>query len=321
MIDYSIYFKQQLPNDGDWSEFGKWDYFISAFTTSDRCRYVYDKVPSQNKIWLEFPHFQFSADILPREDRFSHESINEQEFISAFWDTVRDDILGKNICIDITAFLRPHLLFLIRWLKAQGINRFDAIYSEPRQYSNREQTEFSNEIVDSVRQVAGYEGVHTTDSSSDVLIMGVGYQDHLISEVAKDKAKAKKLQLFGFPPLRADMYQENVFKVHLARESLDAGKVNEEVHSILAPANDPFITAAALQEAVNNLKARDELTNLYLCPLSTKAQVLGFGIYYLTECINEPVSMIFPFETVYHQRTSTGIERIWIYSVELPCID
>ena len=30
-----------------------------------------------------------------------------------------------------------------------------------------------------------------------------------------------------------------------------------------------------------------EITNLYLCPVSTKVQVLGFGLYHLTECVGK----------------------------------
>ncbi len=58
-----------------------------------------------------------------------------------------------------------------------------------------------------------------TDISNDMLIVGSGYEDHLIKHVAEDKAKARKLQLIGFPSLRADMYQENVIRVQRAEES------------------------------------------------------------------------------------------------------
>src|SRR5580658_4376694 len=43
----------------------------------------------------------------------------------------------------------------------------------------------------------------------------------------------------------------------------------------------------------------------YLSPLATKPQVLGFALYYLTECRNTAASLIFPFCQAYDQETST----------------
>lgn len=55
-----------------------------------------------------------------------------------------------------------------------------------------------------------------------------------------------------------------------------------------------------------------------LCPLATKAQLLGFALYYLTECRNMPVSVLFPFCASYDRETTKGLTRIWKYTVELP---
>jgi hypothetical protein len=48
--------------------------------------------------------------------------------------------------------------------------------------------------------------------------------------------------------------------------------------------------------------------------------VLGFAVYYLTERRNSATSLIFPFCEAYEQETSTGVSRIWKYTVELPPI-
>jgi hypothetical protein len=51
--------------------------------------------------------------------------------------------------------------------------------------------------------------------------------------------------------------------------------------------------------------------------LSTKAQTLGFALYYASQCLSKPVSVIFPFTTEYSRETTEGFSRIWKYSIEL----
>jgi len=45
---------------------------------------------------------------------------------------------------------------------------------------------------------------------------------------------------------------------------------------------------------------------------------LGFAIYYAWECLNKPVSIIFPFTSGYSRETTQGFSRIWKYTIELP---
>ena len=113
------------------------------------------------------------------------------------------------------------------------------------------------------------------------------------------------------------MYQENVLKAHLAEVSVGA-LAEETSRTFFAPANDPFITADVLGSIVAKIEGRRTITNLYLCPLSTKPQALGFALYYLTERLNGPTSLIFPFCKTYAPETAAGITRIWKYTVELP---
>jgi hypothetical protein len=320
MNRYQYQYRTQLPEDGDWSGQTPYDLFVAAYSKSERCQHVYDRVSAKEKHWILFPQFGFEKSEYPKGKLFESSAISEDEYISELVASLPSNLSELSLCIDITAFVRPHLMFLIRVLAMVGVQKFDAIYAEPRQYAKRELTEFSGEAVDDVRQVAGYEGTHVSDTRNDILLIGVGYQDGLITKVAQKKEKAQKLQLFGFPPLRADMYQENVLKVHLAQEALGTPRVAHEISSVFAPANDPFVTASVLSDTVRALRKRNELTNLYLCPLATKAQVLGFALYYVWECIEQPTSVIFPFENEYKNRTSVGVERIWSYTVELPVI-
>ena len=317
MNDYTIFYKRELPIHSAWDSHQRWDILISAYVPNVRVTKVFAKAAATHKYWLMFPEYNYTIGDYPSGDVFHGSFDGEATFISDFWTTLPENAPNLRICVDISGFIRPYLIFLVRWLYERGVKRFDAIYSEPEQYHKRELTEFSGDVVKEVRQVAGCEGTHVPDISGDVLIIGTGYEDNLIAHVAENKAKAKKLQLIGFPSLRADMYQENVLRVRRAEESL-GGPVDDEFHTFFTPANDPFVTASVLQKIVKRRNLKKRITNLYLCPLSTKAHVLGFTLFYLTECLNDATSIIFPFEEVYSQKTSRGLARIWKYTVELP---
>ena len=318
MIDYTVLYKSELPVEGAWPPDAQWDIFISAYTAAERVKRVYEKVSASSKHWLVFPEYRFKKEEHPA-DGFAFSGSDEAEYVKTFWDRSIGDIKGKSLAIDITGFIRPYLIFLTRWLSERGIQRFDALYTEPVIYAKREQTRFSDEVVVEVRQIAGFEGTHNPDTSNDYLIIGAGYDDQLIAQVAENKEFSKKIQLFGLPSLRADMYQENVLRAHRAEEAV--GRSTADVSSsYFAPANDPFVTASTLREIVNRLHARKGITNLYLSPLATKPQVLGFALYYLTERQKTATSLIFPFCEAYNQETATGLSRIMKYTVELPSV-
>jgi hypothetical protein len=317
MIDnYTICYKETLPVDDDWPQEAQWDTFISAFTSAERVQRVFDKAHAAHKHWLVFSEYAFSPGEYPADHVFNADTHDEVEFVTDFWHSLGPNCANGRICVDITGFIRPYLCFLIRWFMSQGVRRFDAIYSEPAHYAKREETTFSDGPVIEVRQVKGFEGIHETDGvdskSKDVLIVNVGYDDRLIAQVAESKESSRKIRLFGFPSLRADMYQENVLRAYRAKESLG------ESDRYFAPANDPFVTASVLREIVKDVKIHSPISNLYLCPLATKAQTLGFALYYLNECLGSSASLLFPFSDFYSQETSTGCARIWKYSVELP---
>ena len=91
-----------------------------------------------------------------------------------------------------------------------------------------------------------------------------------------------------------------------------------EVNPAFAPANDPFATAAVLHDIFEEERARRPVRNLYLSPLATKAQALGFALFYVFECENEPVSFLYPFAEKYGRGSATGYSGTCRYYVELP---
>ena len=111
------------------------------------------------------------------------------------------------------------------------------------------------------------------------------------------------------------MYQENILRVQKASESLDHSPGDHHPDNYFAPANDPFVTADILHKIVKDIEREKEISNLYLCPVGTKVQALGFALFYLTERMNTNTSIIFFFEK-YTRKTSQGYSRIWKYTVE-----
>jgi hypothetical protein len=314
MIDYTILYRTTLPLDTDWLPTDQWDFFVSAYNKSQRVKAVFEKVVARRKVWVVHPEYSLSADQLPPE-AFLPRSSDEAEFSNSVLDWYAADLRGSSICLDITGMMRPHIMVFVLLLFKRGVQKFDVLYSEPVHYSKHENTQFSILPVETVRPVRGFEGTHSTDTDNDLLVIGSGYDDALIARVAEHKRSARKLQIFGLPSLRPDMYQQNALQARRAAESVGAIGASP-LHARFAPANDPFVTASVLQSIVAGENRIRPLTNLYLCPLATKPQTLGFALYYLMEQEDKAASILFPFAKGYASETSIGLSRIWKYTVE-----
>tara|TARA_R110002073_G_scaffold186552_5_gene345142 strand:+ start:253 stop:1215 length:963 start_codon:yes stop_codon:yes gene_type:complete len=317
MIDYSIFYKEELPIDGLHNH--SWDIFISAFNSSDRVNHVFDHITASKKFWLIQPDYQFNeTELPPSGEIIAPNSLSEAEFVKQVVAAIGIENFQRanSVCIDITGFIKPYMMAFLWWLQDRKCSVFDVLYSEPDRYAKKEKTQFSGELISCVKQINGYAGQHRSDTTNDYLLVGSGYDDNLISHVAEDKANTKKIQMFGFPSLRPDMYQENILRAHRASESVDSISLRNRDRVLLAPANDPFATATTISSFVERENRSKEITNLYLSPLATKPQALGFALYYLSECHERAVSMIYPFSETHSQETSKGISRIWKYTIE-----
>ena len=287
---------------------------MSAYSPSERVMAVFEKVAASEKHWILHKEYNYSRTQHPQGSVFLSDTDNEADYILEFANSKLDkiDLAASKICIDITGFMRPHMMFLIKYLVQRGVKKFDAIYSEPSFYALKERTEFSLGSVNAVRQVAGFEGLGNADTSRDFLVIGAGYETHLIAEVAEDKEKAQKVVVLGLPSLGCDMYQQNAWRTRLAADS-----IGESANiKYFAPANDPFATASVLSQIIGGETRVLPITNLYLSPLATKAQALGFVLYYIGECEGRNASIIFPFSARYSSESDRGISRVWKYSLE-----
>lgn len=316
--EYNIFYKKQLPASAAWSAHS-WDVFASAYNSSERVKLIFDRVNAQNKYWLIHAEYDYQDNELPQGTCFRL-SADEAQSIRAFVNDIENSV-GRpidqvSLCIDLTGFMRPHLLFLALYLHNRGVQKLDVIYTEPDGYRAKEKTTFSQGAI-TVRQVAGFEGLNSPNHADDLLIVGSGYDHRLIKAVAEHKDKADKVQIFGLPSLRADMYQENVLNAYKAEDAIGVNKTTD-IGAFYAPANDPFVTASVLSEVVFRRSRVKPISNLYLSPLATKAQALGFALYFIGEGINTNTNMLFPVSSRYTRETSYGLSRVWLYTIEYP---
>ena len=309
MIDYTILYRTPMARSDPWPE--RWDLFISSFNSSERVQLVFDRAQAEEKLWLIHEEYGFGAGEAPGNS-VGPGNCDEAEFMQSVLSNL-GDLRRASVCVDITGMLRPHIMVLVLMMFEMGVWKFDVLYSEPSQYLHQERTEFSIPPVINVRPVLGFEGVHTTGTDRDLLVLGCGYEDRLIGQVSEHKRGAKRLLLYSLPSLMPDMYQESYLS---SRGAVEAGGEVPQSQQRFAPANNPFATAGVLQAAVQEEAQRAQTSNLYLSPLATKPQALAFALYYLTELRGTPSSIILPFASGYPSSTSTGVGRIWKYTME-----
>ncbi len=290
-----------------------WDLLISAYNDSERVRHVFETVPAKRKAWWVLPEYAYS----PNEVSHLTDAVllapgHEDQVVPLGLAAV-GFAAGQRLCVDITGMMRPQILFLMAYLKGQKCTRFDLLYTEPEHYKRRAETRFSIGEDVEVRSVAGYIGAHENDMGGDVLVLGLGYDHQLISHALQAKEAARILQLHSFPSLSADMYHESILRLDRVRS--ERSRIGDEVY--FSSANDPFVIASSLASAVASVRNHKPITNIYLAPLATKAQAVGFGLFYLRNLINCPASIIFPYAARYDRETSRGIGRSWIYPIHL----
>lgn len=316
-IDYSLFYRRAVDIDSLQDDLVEFDVYISAFNSSQRVTKVFSEVRAKKKIWLIHPEYAYTADEMPQEASIvTPTDTNEISQTNALLSAVGDDLTGLKICIDITGFMRHVLVFLIAALKLRKVTEVTALYSEPDAYAKQEHTVFST-ATGKARVLNGMGG-KTFQKADEMLILAVGYDYKLINEVTSDRDYMSVYPIFGFPSLSPDMYQQSAIK------SSESGSATFAASWVgnrrFAPANDPFATADVISEIVKEKekRKRNQPTNIYLSPLSTKAQALGFALFWLYEkSPQRSIAMLLPSLETYSRETTTGLKRLWAYTLEL----
>lgn len=291
----------------------QWDVFVSAYNSSDRVKSVFAAVVAETKQWWVLPEYRYDPSELEGvEDLVWLGGQSEAEILGDVAESIAELARnGKSLCVDLTGFMRSHILFLLKFLRDKNVLAFDTLYTEPDHYSKKADTTFSERFA-MVRTVDGYGGQHEPGEENDVLIMGVGYDDGPMAQVISNKDNARLVQLHSLPSLSADMYHESLLRLDRVA-GVSSRPVDGEIY--FASANDPYVTAETLLTAVNEIASRRPITNLYLCPLATKVQALGFALFYLSDLEGTASSVILPVIESYSKETSTGVGRTWIYPI------
>jgi hypothetical protein len=110
-----------------------WDLFISAYNDSQRVRQIFADVPADRKVWWLIPEYDYKdEEVFASAEVIRSRELNEAELIPQCLANIGVDE-GKvgRICVDITGFMRPHILFFLKHFKKLWINKFDMLYTEP----------------------------------------------------------------------------------------------------------------------------------------------------------------------------------------------
>lgn len=312
-IDWLMNYRCRLDRMAEWAKGTQYGLLVSGFNNSDRVREVFDYLSADKKLWVFQAEYDYSASeraCFGIADYVACDSLEESVVAETIVDSIMSRLtLGKRLCIDITGFMRCHIMALVETLARRGIRSFDAVYSEPRRYKDREDTLFSKGDVTEVRQVIGYEGNHTS-GKNELLIVGAGFDHALVAQVLSYKSSAYQVMLYGLPSLAPEMYQQSILRMSQVGDSAAARRS-------FCSASDPFMTAHVLTELIADCTTETKVDNIYLSPLSTKPQALGFALYYLKCGMSVPTSILFPFCGGYSRDTGLGRSRSWIYRVEL----
>lgn len=313
-MDYTLFFRRAVAPDRLAKELERFNIFVSAFNSSDRVRNVFRDVRADRKLWLVHPEYQYADIELPTGTNWVRPtSSDEVTQIEALLDAM-GPLAGRSICIDITGFMRHALVFLLPRLSYAGVASFTALYSEPMRYLKQEATTFSTTTSGVVRPVRGMYG--TPGPGQDHLLMAVGYDHQLVSEVSAYKDGVTVHPLFAFPSLSPDMYQQSALRAERSGEVVL--RPEWVSNRVFAPANDPFSTAGVVSQTVEEIDAKGREENIFLAPLSTKVQALGMSLYWFLEGrARGRCSILLPECVTYSRETSIGLKRLWRYEVEL----
>jgi hypothetical protein len=314
MTDYGMFYRRCIGVNRISKELSAFDVFVSAYNSSDRVIQVFSEVKAARKIWMIHPEYQYLPVDLPAGyETVNPDRIDEVQQVGLLLASL-GDLKGKALCVDITGFMRHVLVFLVAKLAREGLKVFTVLYSEPKTYIQQEHTTFSTTTSGVVRPIRGMAGSNHSNGK-DLLIIGVGYDHKLISEIANHKDGSIVYPLFAFPSLSPDMYQQSA--VRASASGAVALSPEWVANRRFAPANDPFSTAAAVADIIAEVDRNGAPCNVYLAPVSTKAQALGFAIYWQREgLVRGAVSIISPECLTYSRETSIGLQRLWEYTVE-----
>lgn len=329
---YHFFFHENFRSlaDFDRQESNDFDLFFSAYTDEESIKKTFGTVKSDEKVWIIFPEYGFKDTSLPEHRSlfnfsYTDENIKEAEFARKLFDNYFDDFKSKKICIDVSGFIKPYLIFLLIFLKEKGVTSIELLYSEPVAYVDASFTSFSGKDSEvSVRDIVTFANLYPSKSQDDLCIINVGYDSRLVNKVLSHNSPKTKMPLIGFPSLQPIMYQENIINLEKSNDQFGITPSDELLY---APANNPFITAYVLSKYIKKYVGKaKKITNIYLSPLATKPQALGMLLFYLFEKSEYEdkgiaIHFTYPFSSSYAPKSSEGIFQLNQYTLDFELFD
>ncbi|KGF67818.1 hypothetical protein LL06_20195 [Hoeflea sp. BAL378] len=91
-----------------------WDVFISAHNPTERVLSVFNAVAAKQKDWISHTEYGLAKNQIPA-GAFGCAARREDEFVFEYFEQRLAGVNLKtaSICIDITGFMRPHMLYMI----------------------------------------------------------------------------------------------------------------------------------------------------------------------------------------------------------------
>lgn len=326
---YNFFYTSSYRNLSEFTsdKANRYDVFISAYTEEDSVRSTFEQSDAFKKIWIVLPEYGYDSShtFIDREYYRNDDVNSEAEFINQFFDKYKLDLVGKNVCIDITGFVKPYIIYFLFKLRYEGFESVEFIYTEPQAYEKKSETVFSissSSIV--VRNIFTYDSFVQASNEDDLCLINVGYDFNLVSKVVSDLNVREKKVLLGFPSLQAIMYQENVINLDKSKSLLNIESIEEVLYS---PANNPFLTAKVISNYVEDYtKKHSKISNIYLSPLATKPQAIGMAIFYIFEFkkyMERDISIHirYPFTKGYSSSAGKGVFRVNKYVIDFKLFD
>ncbi|MDK2047856.1 MULTISPECIES: hypothetical protein [Aliarcobacter] len=325
--NYDLFYLDSCDNINNLTSItSDYDLLISAYNNEEMVFDVFTNIQSEKKVFLLLPDYN-DLDLakLSGLDIYKNEIVTVQDkdlelnYINDFIEKFEiETYRNKKLCIDITGFVKPYMVYFIKALYHMGFKNIDIIYSEPKLYTNQEETEFSEEEIINTRSINGYD-LREEYGKDDLLIINAGYDHKLIRSITGHKKFSRKQVLIGFPSLQPIMYQENILNLQKAYDDLGIKHTSKLLY---AKANDPFETAKIIKKYIlKYINKMNDVKTIYFAPLGTKPQALGIVLFTLLEenFFEEKdilLKIIYPFSKSYSSSAGKKLFQINRYRLE-----
>ncbi len=295
-----------------------YDLFISFCSFEKRCLSVIQNIPVDTiKKGVVFVNIEAATETSANLERFMNILRNRGSIkhINLFnpidvADSIIEVITGcytdtkfPRILVDITSFTHEALLIFLAISKHFLNNaQIDYAYCNASIYASESEQAAERWLsrgVKEVRSVLGYAG-DLKPSQETVLIMMVGYECERAWQVVDSISPEELIITYNDSSGSTDQTngEANLRYADLLR---DLAAYYQNPKQIVIPSNNPFETAAKLEEVISNLRPN---VNIIVAPMNNKLATVGAGIV----ALKRPEIQLCYAPAIYYNTTSYSVE-------------